>query len=377
MSVLNIKIETIFDGLQPSALFGQADEYLGAVGIDPDQPITDGATDVKTGGVIRPVQYESFSTGLDSYTILITSTPKDSYIYTVLANGKLFRYDSSLASQTYLGQVAGGVARGAFYYNNNIYIIIPNDVSRYGGLSSNPSIQNNLWTTSTLGSLTALTDTTYPTTLLGIPYLNHNGIVHVDGSAYFLDFKDGIGMVHLLRTKKVTNEGDTNDTTIPSAYNILDFPFNYMPVAISSFGNDIVVAASPTTDGTLRQGSAVLFFFDPSSVTPSYYRAIKLPDPICSALRYDNGILYGFSGQLDGNGYRLFQYLTGDTIQTLKYLDDGYPPMQGATEALGNKEIWAADTVSPMIASGLWGYGSKSDLFPRGLHHLATSAFTS
>lgn len=378
MAILEINIDTIFDGIQPSALFGQEDEYLDAIGIDPDMPITDAATDVRTGGVIRPVQYESFSGGLvDSHPIAIITTPKNSNIYVVLGNGKLLSYSSSFGSETLIGQVTGNRACGAEYYNNYIYIRTPTDVSRYGPLDGTPALSNALWTTSTFGTLTALTDTLYPTTLLGVPYLNHFGTVHVDGSLYFLDYKAGQGMVHLLRTKKVTSEGDTNDTTVPSAYNLLDLPFNYMPVSIVSFGNDLVVSASLTSDDGIRQGSAALFFFNPADVTPSYYKTVELPDSICTALRYENGILQGFSGSLDGNGYRLFQYVGGDSIQTLKYLDDGYPPLQGAVEALGNKIVWAADTTSPMIASGLWGYGAKSDLFPRGLHHLAQGAFTS
>lgn len=377
MANLEITINTIFDGLQPSALFGQEDEYRSAIGIDPDMPLTDSASDVKTGGVIRPVQYATFSGGLiDSHPIAIITTPKTSLIYVVLGNGKLLSYTSSFGSETLIGQVLGNRACGAEYYNNYIYIRTPTDVSRYGPLDGTASLTNSIWTGSTLGTLTALVDTLYPTTLLGIPYLNHFGVTHLDGSLYFLDYNAGVGMVHMINTKKVTNEGDTNDTTKPSAYNILDLPFNYMPISISSIGNDLVVSASLTNNGSIIQGKAALFFFNPADVTPSFYKKVTLPDAICSALRYANGILYGWSGQLNGDGYRLFQYVGGDTVQTLKYLDDGYPPLQGAVESLSNKQVWAADTTDPMIASGLWGYGSKSDLFSRGLHHLATSSLT-
>lgn len=377
MAKLQIKINTIFDGFQPSALFGQDDEYLSAIGIDPDMPITDAATDVKTGGVIRPVQYGTFSGGLvDSHPIWIGTTPKTTKIYAVLGNGKLLSYTSSFGSETLIGQVSAANARGAAYYNNYIYIATGTNVSRYGPLDGTPTLTDGVWTGSTLGTLTAPVDTLYPSNLLGTTYLNHFMTTHVDGSLYFLDYKAGVGMVHMINTKKTTNEGDTNDTTKPSAYNVLDLPFNYMPISISSFGNDLVVSASLTQNGTISQGKSALFFFNPADVTPSFYRIVKLPDPICTGLRYENGILYGFSGQTNGKGYRLFQYVGGDTIQTLKQLDHGYPPMQGAVDAIGNKLAWAADTTVPMTASGLYGYGSKSDLFPRGLHHLATSDLT-
>lgn len=369
-----IRIESIFDGFMPSALFGQSDQYQVGVGIDPDMPLTDTATDVKAGGVIRPVNYASFSgANVTSYPIAILTTPKDTKIYTVLANGRLISYTSAFGSETLIGTVTGGVAGGAFYYNNYIYIPTTTNVSRYGPLDNNPALADSVWTGATLGSQTALTNTTYPTTLLSTGYLNHHGVSHVDGAAYFLDYKAGVGMVHKIKTSKTTDEGDTNNG---SAYDVLDLPFNYIPVTIESVGNDMVVSGSYTTNTTLLQGKAALFFFNPADTTPSFYRIVHLPDAICSALKYVNGTLYGLSGDLNG-GYRLFRYVGGDTIETLKIIEEGNPPMQNAISAIANRIVWAADITYPFTASGLYAYGSKSDLFPRGLHHIALSSFTS
>lgn len=372
--IINIQIDAIFDGIMPSSNFGGKNQYLAGIGIDPDVPATDSASDLKTAGIIRPVNYEKFSgSNVNSAPIAIITTPKNTLTYVVLANGRLISYDSSLGSETLVGTVSGGVARGAFYYNNYIYIIKPTDVSRYGPLNNSPSLVDGVWTGATLGSLTALTDTTYPTTLLSIGYLNHFGVVHVDDRAYFLDYTNGKGMVHYVKTKKVTSEGDTNDG---SSYNFLDLPFNFIPLTISPYGNDLVVSGTYTTNGSVMQGQAALFFFNPADTTPSFYRVVTLPDSICTVLWYDNGILYGISGELSG-GYRLWRYVGGDSVQTLQIVEDGYPPLQGAKSSIANRIVWGANTTYPMISSGLYGYASKSDLFPRGLHHIALSGFTS
>jgi hypothetical protein len=377
MAKLSITIDTIFEGFAPSELFGQKNEYQTAVGIDPDMPQTDGASDTRTGGGIRPVQYSAFSgSAVNSWPIAIIRTPKSSTVYTVLANGRLISYSEILGTETFCGQTATHTAKGAWYYNNYIYIATGGDLARYGPLDGTPTLTESVWTGSTLGTLTALVDTEYPTSLLSVAYLNHHGIAHVDGSAYFLDFKQGQGYVHRVTTKRVTNEGDTNGTVVASAYNVLDLPFNYLPITISSWGQDLVVAASLTKNSQIVQGQCVLFFFNPADTSPTFYRELHMPDAICSALTYINGQLYGTSGQLNSGGYRLFKYLGGDTIETLKIIDHGNPPLQNAIAAIANRIAWAADMTNPMVASGLYAFGSKSDLFPRGLHHIATSGFT-
>lgn len=439
-----IVIDSIFEGMMPSANFGGEGQFLQSIGIDPDVPTTDSATDIKTGGFIRPVSYAAFSsTEIDSPAIAIITTPQSDETWVILANGKIVAYDDALTSATShsIGQVTGNVARGAFYYNNYIYITgtgtTHNDVSRVGPLNTLPYdaqsgnftagltvtggtsgatativsdvdagatgtltlsqisgmfvdnetitdsstgsatvnrtfaslITNGVWTGATLGSQTALTDSGYPLTLFSIGYLNHFGIVHPDDSAYFLDYKNGIGYVHAITTTRVTNQGDTNDG---SAYAVLDLPYGEAPVTICSYGDDLAISTTPTSDATVNQGNAKVFFWDTTS--SSFYRTLHLPDPICSVLKYVNGTLYGLSGSISG-GYRLWRYVGGDAIETLKMIEDGYPPLQGASDFAGNRIVWAANTTLPIVSSGLYAYGSKSDLFPRGLHHIAISGF--
>lgn len=368
-------ISSIFEGQTPSGVFGQPGQFLTSIGIDPDVPLSDGEVDYKTAGLLRPVTYEAFSSvAVDAPVIEIITNPKDLLTYVVLSNGKIFSYafGDDIASETYIGQVADSVARGADYYNNYIYIRTVDDVSAYGPLNGSPSLVDHVWTGATLGAQTALTDTDYPTTLLGLGYLNHYGTVHVDNALYFLDFKDGVGMVHKIKTTKGTFEGDTNDG---SAYNILDEPLSDIPMTISRYANDLVVACSFSTQQNTLQGRCSLFFFNPTDTIPSFYREVPLPDAICSALWYVNGTLYGISGDLDGTGYRLWKYLGGDVIQTLKMIEDGYPPLQSAITAVANRIVWGANTTYPIVSSGLLAFGSKSDLFPRGLHNIARSGF--
>lgn len=375
MANKKITINSIFGGWQPSAHFGEQTQYLGSVAIDPDVPLTDASTDVKTAGVIRPVAYEKFSsTGIDSTPIALINNPKNELTYSIQANGKIVSYNSSLGSETSVGTVTGGHASGAAYYNNYIYIFgtgaSKDDVSRYGPLDGSPALVDNVWKGATLGSQTALTNTTYPTTRHSVKYLNHHAKVHVDDKLYFCDFVNGKGLIHAITTKKTTAEGDTDNGSI---YNALDLPFGWYPYYIESFGNGLAIAATQTNSTTITQGRSAVFFWD--TISPSFERIVAIPDPLCTALSYQNGVLYGLSGSVAG-GVRLFRYLGGDSIQTISYLGEGHPPMQGAIEAIGNRIVWGGFVTDPTNAACLYAYGSKSDLFPRGLHNIARSSVT-
>lgn len=368
-----ISIEQIFDGMMPSANFGKEGQYLAGIGIDPDMPVTDSA--VKTGGVIRPVKYAKFSgSEVNSHPVAIITNPKNELTYTILRNGKLISHTSGLGTEVLVGTVAGSQASHGFYYNNYIYILgtgaSHDDVSRYGPLDGSPSLVDNVWKGSTLGTQTALVDSTYPATRHSVQFLNHFGWGHIDNKAYFLDYKAGVGYVHFIKTLKTSAEGDTNDG---STYGALDLPYGYLPMVGESYGNDVVVAGSPGTGTVITQGRAVLFFWN--TADDSFYRAVPLPDPICTGLKYDNGILYGISGNLSG-GVRLWRYVGGDTIETLKYIEEGHPPLQSAVDYFGNRIAWGAFGSYPVPFAGLLAYGSKSDLFPRGLHNIAVSSLT-
>lgn len=372
-------INSIWEGWQPSFLAGKQDQFLRSIGIDPDVPVSDTATDIITSGALRPVKYAKFSsTNIDTYPVRILTNPKNALTYTITRGGKLVSHDSAQANEALIGTVAGSQADGAFYYNNYIYILgtgaSHDDASRYGPLDNSPTLVDGVWKGATLGNQTALTNTTYPQTRNSVFYPNHAHHVHVDNKAYFVDYKNGQALIHYIKTLKTTAEGDTNDgSTYASPSGASFLPFGYLPTAVGPYGNDIVIAASPTSNGTLTQGLAELFFWDTTS--ENFYRRVPIPDPLCTAVRYHNGVLKGMSGSLAG-GVRHWQYLGSDQVQTIKYIEEGHPPLASAVDSFGAKFVWGGFLTYPDNTAGLLSYGNKSDLLPRGLHHIAVSSLT-
>lgn len=364
-----IIIDSIFGGWVASKYFGEKGQFLASVAIDPDVPLTDTSTDIKTAGAIRPIGYAKFSGAtLDQTPMWIVTTPKDAKIWVYGVGGDIYSYDSAFGTETLERAVATASGQGFAYYNNYVYYVRNGDVGRYGPLTSSPGFTDNFWT-NTL-SLTAPANTTYPVTRHSLNYPNHPMHFHVDNKLYFGDVVNGQGVIHFIRTKKVTNQGDTNDG---STFNALDLPFDYMPFDIESYGSQLVVAASQTTNAVLNQGESALFFWD--TIASSFSKIVRIPDPLVSALKYQNGILYGWSGNISG-GVRFWRYVGGDTIQTLKYIEEGHPPMAGAVEAYGNRVLWGGFTTDPANSASVFAYGSKSDLFPRGLHNVIRSSVT-
>jgi len=360
-----ITIKSIWDGHSPSQYYGKEGSYNSSLAIDPDFPIS--SSDVKASGFLVPTAYSDFTgSNLTDNAIAIINTPKNTNTYVVTRNGRLISYDSSLANETLIGTITSNTSNGAFYYNNYIYIIGTTDVSRYGPLDNSPSLTNTFWT-STL-SLTALTNTTYPV-IRGDSFPNHWGFVHGDGSAYFCDFINGQGMLHRINTKKVTSEGDTNGTTVPSAYNVLDLPFGWYPMTACSYGTDIAILAVQTIDTTIDQGKAALFLWDPTNVDSFYAGPIYLPDPLATAILNDNGILKVFSGNAS-SGVRISKYIGGQSFQEIVYHEEGTPPFPGAVDSRGSRLVWGGWTTYPSTSACVWAYGSKNDSLPKGIHNI-------
>lgn len=364
-----LKVSSVLGGISSSQYIYAQGQYNSAIGIDPDYPV---GTGIKTSAAIVPTRYEKFSgSNISGYPKWIINNPKNTNTYVYASDGKFVRYDSSLsiASETLIGTPTAGASNGSAYYNNYIYLATPTDVSRYGPLNNSPSLTNSVWTGATLGSQTALTDTTYPTSQ-GTPLPNHMMYVHSDDSLYFCDFKNGQGLIHRIHTKKVTNEGDTDDTTVPSAYNVLDLPFGFYPTAIASYNTDLVIAAIKTTDSTINQGNSSLFFWD--TIASSFYTEVPIPDPLVTALKYTNGILYIWSGNAV-NGVRVSAYLGGQSIRQVAFMEEGTPPMAGAVDILGNKIIFGSWTSYPQNSASVFAYGSKNENLPKSLHCIVKS----
>lgn len=370
-----VTIQSVLGGQSLSQYVSAEGQYLAGLGIDPDYPLT--SSDTRTSGVLVPTIYEKFSgANVNASVVAIVNNPKDTNTYIVLSNGRLISYNSALGAETLIGTVTGSVGRGAWYYNNYIYIATGTDLSRYGPLDGTPALTNTVWTGATLGSLTALNNTTYPT-LRGVSIPNHWGCIHGDGSAYFLDFggatptaQAGQGLVHRINTRKVTSEGDTNGTTVASAYNVLDLPFGFYPTAICSYSTDLAILAIQTTDTTINQGRSCLFLWDPTN-TDTFYRQVWLPDPIATAMMNWNGTLVIWSGNAN-NGVRVSMYAGGEVITDRNgaYLEEGLPPLAGAVDALGNRVVWGGFTTYPENTACVYGLGSKNAQLPRGVHNI-------
>lgn len=376
MAIENLEIKSILEGWSLTNYFGTEGQFNSSIGIDPDYPV---GTDTKTSGIIVPTRYEKFSasefTGYPNWLINNTKT-NNTFAYT--SDGKLHSFNSSLAMRatdeagTSLPiTITGGAGNGAVYYNNFIYAAEATDVSQYGGMDQGASIAKteNVWTGAKFGK-SALTNTTYPS-IQGVPLPNHPMHYHNDGSVYFGDVVAGQGVIHRMTTKKVTIEGDTNGTVIASAFNALDLPFGYYPTDIESWGTDLVISAIQTTDSTINQGKAALFFWVVTN-TDSFYRQVTLPDPLVTALLNVNGILYVWTGN-SSSGVRLSQYIGGDTIREIAYDEDGTPPFAGAVDAVGSRLVWGISTTYPETSASVMSYGSKIEKLPKGINNIARS----
>lgn len=332
----------------------QKNSYDGAFGIDPDFR---SAISPKTGGAITPAAYAKFSStelGTDSVPNWIITTPKDSsaYIYAYCTGGEFLRYTyaaPSFGSASALTEPTSGAGNGMAYYNNYIYLATPTDIARYGPLNNSPSLTQTVWTGATLGSQTALNNTTYPTfnnsgAVLSVP--NHAMHVHTDGFLYVCDVistayattaLEGKGVLHRISTSKTTDEGDTNNG---SAYNVLELPFGWYPVAIESWGTDLAIIAMPGTSLstiTLSRGNSVLFLWDTFSSIP--YKQITLPDPLATAIKNINGKLYIWSGNTT-QGVRISQFTGGEGVEQIALLADSITPSQGNVGSYGDKAFF-------------------------------------
>lgn len=235
-------------------------------------------------------------------------------------------------------------------------------------------ITNGVWTGATLGSLTGLTNTKYPT-LRAVPVPNHVAHVHGDGSMYFCDFINGQGLIHRINTKKVTNEGDTNGTTVASAYNVLDLPFGFYPTSIVSHSTSVLITGIYTVDTTTNQGKSAFVLWDPTDVTSFYLGPVYLPDPLCTATLSSNGTTYIWTGNAQ-NGVRLSRYLGGQTVEEIIYLEEGLPPVASGVDVLGNRIVWGGFSTNLGDTGCVWAWGSKDNRLPDGLHNVAIISTT-
>lgn len=290
----------------------------------------------------------------------------------LFADGGFFlSYSSALSSETLISSPSGGQANGMAYYNNYIYLSSNTNIDRYGPLNGTPAYTASVWTGATLGSQTALTNTTYGFQA-SYSFPNHPMVVHGDNSMYVCDYINGQGKIHRVKTTKTTFEGDTNNSSL---YGALTLPFGFLPTDIQSWGTDLVILAVQTTDTVINQGRSALFFWD-ASATNFYKGPLYLPDSLATALEILNGQLYIWSGNAQG-GVRLSKYIGGDSIQEVLFQEEGTPPPPGATSVYGNRLYWGNHITYPSDVLGVFSWGSKTEKLPAGLHCVARPTNTS
>lgn len=359
------QIDSILGGWSVTEYYNQPNQFLSSIGIDPEMPVDD--TKTRPCGLIRPTAMAKFSgTEVTGVPLWFITNPKTDTTYCYASDGKVHTITNALAMGTALTTVTSSNGNGAAYYSNYIYFAKNTDVARYGPLDGTPAMTQTFWT-STL-SETALTNTSYPT-VNGIAIPNHPMAYH-QNRLYFGDVNSaGVGVLHMINTRKVTYEGDTDDNTVPSAYNVLDFNYQWFPTCVESFGNEIAIGVIEGNSNNIKQGNAKVLFWDTLATTTAPNRIVELPDPLITAMKFVNGILYCFSGSGSG-GMRISRYLGGQQFEELFYLDDQFPPFQGAVDYNINRLVWGASTTTPAVSASVMSLGSKVRQMGMGVHNI-------
>lgn len=373
MPIREFKIESILGGWSQTQYQTGKTEIDSSIGIDPDLAV---GTQTKTSGLPVPSQYADFhGANVNSPAMWLITTPKGSTVYTYLANGRFIEYNSSLGGEVLIGTVDNSSGNGATYYNNYVYLSGNTTIARYGPLDSSAALTQDVWTSATLGSQTAMTNTTYPS-LRGVTMPNHVMFAHSDFELYVSDVLEGQGILHSIKTKKGTDEGDTNNG---SAYDVLDLPWGWTIADISNWGLDIALLANRTTNSNITQGNPALFFWETTD-TDSFYRGpVPLPDSLGTALVNINGELKIFTGNAQG-GVRISKYIGGDLISDratdTEFLEDSLPPFSGAKDAFGSRLVFGGFTTYPENSASVWALGSKRGKLPTTLHNIIRTTST-
>jgi hypothetical protein len=370
-------IQTILPGWGVSEYFYKKGQFLSSLGIDPEMPKTD--SDTKPSGLLRPTTMTKISgTEVDSAPVWMETTDKDTNTYVYTKGGKVHVVASNMTMGTALNSgnaLTTATGNGLAYYNNYLYGASNTDIWRYGPLNGSPTLAQTFWTGL---SLTALANTTYPS-IKGITIPNHPMFVHPANSRlYFGDVdSSNVGILSMIKTKKVTAEGDTNDTVVPSSYKVLDMYYGWWPTCICNFGTELAIGLIDGTSTTIKQRNAQVAFWSTVASDTSYNRIADIPDPLITAMKYINGQLYVFSGSAAG-GMRISRYLGGNSFEEVFYADDQVPPLQGAVDYTINRIVFGASTSSPAVSASVMALGSKSRALQMGLHNIlkTTSAGT-
>lgn len=358
------------------AYFGGKDQFRASLGIDPAQPIDDADTVYSTvaSGLLRPTPSTKISgTTLTSAPLWMKSNPKDAFGYVYDANGSAYSINTSSAvtALSDAGSLTGGLGNGMEYYDNYMYFATGTDITRYGPLNGTAGFVANYWTASGGVNTTALTNTVYPTSFKnGIRYPNHPMCRHSDGKLYIGDVVGNLGAIHVLATTKTSVEGDTVGASV---YNKLNFGYGLWPFAIESYGIYLAVALNEVSITNKRDARAKLALWDTTSSSFNQIIWVEYPDPMITALKNVNGVLYVVSGNLNARGFRIMKYLGGYSFEEVFYSETGEPTFPGAVEALGKQFMAGSYTTVPESDGCVYSVGLQKSNMGQGIFNIMRS----
>lgn len=377
---LIIRIESILGGQAPTTHFASRDQFRASLGIDPSLASTnddDKYTSIASG-LIRPVGVATATNTTSASPLWIVGNPKAtttsvSYFVTD-SQGSAYTYGgATLTSLADGGALSNSSGNGHEYYDNFAYFAKDTTVARYGPLDASvtPEFDGQYWDTTL--SLTALSNKDYPADgWAGLNYPNHVLKRHSDGKLYIADVVDNKGTIHYIQTTKGTYEGDTNNA---STYNKLQVGYGLWPTAMESYGSDLAIAFF---EGGASSGSnansiqrAKLAFWDTTSQNVNKITWVEYPDPIITAIKNVNGVLYVFSGKMQNNGFRLTRFVGGYTFEEVGLFETGQAPLPGGVDGQSDSLILASYTKVPETAPCVYALGLHKNKLSKGLFNIA------
>ena len=331
-----IKIQSILGGESAYSHLAREDQYLGSLGIDPSLAATDdayaggGTNMLQSSGLIRPVAMYGADSSIAAAPLWTLTNPKDANVYVYSSNGSV--YGGGFSSKTPLGDLTDGgdaSGNGAAYYDNYMYFSRDTTVARYGPLNGTAAFTDDYWVSGL--TMTALTHTTYPTDFwLGENFPNHVLHRHSDGRLYIADVIGNQGAIHFIETAKTTEEGDTDSG---STYDAVHVGYGLWPTALESLGSDLAIALyEGISSSASTQHTAKLAFWDTTSSNVNKITWVEFPDPVITALKNINGVLYVFSGSFNSSGIRISRFIGGYSFEQVAYLENASSVWPGAVD---------------------------------------------
>jgi hypothetical protein len=371
-----IRIESILGGHAPTTHFAAADQFMSSLGINPALPITDTTStpttlDFLASGLLRPVGVvNSTDTTVTDIPYWIKTNPKETNKYYIYGGtGSVYTMDIA-SVVTELGDLTdGGTAsgNGAEYYDNYMYFARDTTIARYGPLDGTPAFTDDYW----VGTLskTALTQTTYPSHYFqsNIRFPNHVLHRHSDGRLYIADVVGNQGYIHYIATTKTTVEGDTDNG---STYQKLAFGYGLWPIALESYGSNLVIALFEGTSGTQYNTSKMkskLAFWDTTSTNANQITWVEFPDELITGLKNVNGVLYITSASNRGIGFRVSRYIGGYTVEEIFYHEFGAVPLHGGLDGKAGWLVFGSATNFPETAATVYSYNLQKSKLSNGI----------